>query len=136
MAFLNFDRAREAHEQKLVSTVDMRELESRFQNLLEKRNQSRRRQRFSRELLAEAMNQPGQLVSELEDPKLPGNQRVLPSFATLSSLVDQSPKVQSSRNLLEASRQRLAALRADTNPTLSYAIRVAEFPRGSITSSR
>lgn len=128
VAFLNFDRAREAHEQKLVSTVDMRELESRFQNLLEKRNFSRRQQRFSRELLAEAMNQPGQLVSELEDPKLPGNQRVLPSFDALSTLVDQSPKVQSSRKLVEASRQRLAALRADTHPTLDAELEAAEYP--------
>lgn len=128
VAFLSFDRAREAHEQKLVSTVDLRELESRFQNLLEKRNFSRRQQRFSRELLAEAMNQPGQLVSELEDPKLPGNQRALPSFDALSGLIDQAPKVQSRRNLLEASRQRLAALRADNNPTLDAELEAAEYP--------
>ncbi len=128
VAFLNFDRAREAHEQKLVSTVDLRELESRFQNLQEKRNLSRRQQRFTRELLAEAMNQPGQLAVDLEDPPLPGNARALPGFDVLSALIEQSPKVQSSNKLLEASRQRLESVRAENSPTLDAEFEAGEYP--------
>lgn len=128
VAFLSFDRAREAHEQKLVSTVDLRELESRFQHLQEKRNLSRRQQRYTRELLAEAMNQPGQLAVDLEDPPLPGNARALPSFEALSALIEQSPKILSSNKLLEASRQRLESVRAENNPTLDAEFEAGEYP--------
>ena len=62
VAFLNFDRGRDLFEQKLLSKVDLSESEARFQNLIVKRNESQLQQRFSRELLAEAMNQPGQLI--------------------------------------------------------------------------
>jgi len=128
VAFLNFDRAREAHDVKLVSTVDLRELESRFQNLLVKRNQSRLHQRLTRELLAEAMNQPGQLPVELEDPALPGNMRALPGIDAVNALVEKSPRLQSSQQLLEASRQRLEGLRADTNPSLDAELEAADYP--------
>jgi outer membrane protein TolC len=103
------------------------ELEARFQNLLVKRNESQLQQRLTRELLADAMNQPGQLVSDLEDPKLPGNERALPSYETLSALVEQSPKIQSSKKLLEASRQRLEALRAENRPYLDAEVEANDY---------
>ncbi len=118
VAFLNFDRGRDQFSQKLLSKVDLIELEARFQNLLVKRNESQLQQRLTRALLADAMNQPGQLVSDLEDPKLPGNERVLPAYEALNALIEQSPKLQSSKQLLEASRQRMEALRAENNPSL------------------
>lgn len=118
VAFLSFDRGRDNFNQKLIAQVDLSELESRFQNLLVKRNQSQFQQRLSRELLADAMNQPGQLVADLEDPKLSGNDRALPSYEMLSTILEQSPRILSSKNLLEASRQRLEALRAENNPSL------------------
>ena len=127
VAFLNFDRGRDLFEQKLLSKVDLSESEARFQNLIVKRNESQLQQRFSRELLAEAMNQPGQLVSDLEDPKLAGNERTLPSYETLSTLIEQSPKIQSSKKLLEASRQRMQALRADNNPSLDAEFEANEY---------
>ena len=128
VAFLSFDRGRESLEQKLLAQVDLSDLESRFQNQLVKRSQSQLQQRLARELLADAMNQPGQLVSDLEDPKLPGNNRALPSFDLLSGLIAQSPRLQSNHKLLEASRQRLAALRADNNPSLDAEVEAGEFP--------
>ena len=128
VAFLNFDRGRESFEQKLLSKVDLSELESRFQNLLVKRNQSQLQQRLTRELLAEAMNQPGQPVADLEDPKLPDNNRALPSYETLSALIEQSPGIQGNNKLLEASRQRLESLRADNYPTLDAEVEAGEYP--------
>jgi outer membrane protein TolC len=127
VAFLNFDKGRDNHEQKLISKVELSELEARFQNALEKRNQSQVQQRLTRELLAEAMNQPGKLVSELEDPKLPGNTRALPSYETLLGLIAQSPQLQSSNQLLEASRQRLEALRAENRPSLDAELEANEY---------
>ena len=129
VAFLNFDRGRENFEQKLIPKVDLSELEARFQNLFLKRNQSQQQQRLTRELLAEAMNQPGQLVSELEDPKLPGNERALPAFEALGGLIEQSPSIQSSKKLLDASRQRLAAVRAENHPSLDAEVEANEAER-------
>jgi outer membrane protein TolC len=127
VAYLNFDRGRDQYNQKLLSKVDLSELEARFQNLLVKRNESQLQQRLTRELLADAMNQPGQLVSDLDDPKLPGNERALPSYETLSALVEQSPKIQSSKKLLEASRQRLEALRAENRPFLDAEVEANDY---------
>ena len=129
VAFLNFDRGRENFEQKLIPKVDLSELEARFQNLFLKRNQSQQQQRLTRELLAEAMNQPGQLVSELEDPTLPGNERALPAFEALGGLIEQSPSIQSSKKLLDASRQRLEAVRAENHPSLDAEVEANEAER-------
>ena len=129
VAFLNFDRGRENFEQKLIPKVDLSELEARFQNFLLKRNQSQQQQRLARELLAEAMNQPGQLVTDLEDPKLLGNMRTLPGYETLSALIEQNPGLQSSKKLLDASRQRLEAVRAENNPSLDAEVEANEAKR-------
>ena len=127
VAFLDFDKGRDNFDQKLIPKVTLSELESRFQNLLFKRNQTQVLQRLSRELLAEAMNQPGEPAANLEDPKLPGNDRPLPSYEMLTALLDQSPKIQTSKKLLEASRQRLEAVRAENNPSIDAEVEVGEF---------
>ena len=128
VTFLEFDKARDAFDQKLIAQVDVSELESRFQNLLVKRNQTQLLQRLNREFLADAMNQPGQLVAELEDPKLSGNDRPLPSYELLQTLLDQSPRILGSQKLLEASRQRMQALRADNKPSLDAEFEAGEYP--------
>lgn len=127
VAYLNFDKGRDQFNQKLLAKVDLSALEAHFQDLLVKRNESQLQQRLTRALLADAMNQPGQLVSDLEDPKLPDNQRALPTYESLVALLDQSPRIQSSKKLLEASRQRLEALRADNNPNLDAEIEANDY---------
>lgn len=127
VAFLEFDRGRDNFDQKLIPKVTLSELESRFQNLLFKRNQTQLQQRLTRELLAEAMNQPGEPAAYLEDPKLPGNDRPLPSYEMLVALLDKSPKIEANKKLLDASRQRLEAVRAENNPTIDAEVEVGEF---------
>ncbi len=127
VAFLNFDKARDNFNQKLIAKVDLSDLESRFQNLLVKRNQTQIQQRLTRELLADAMNQPGQLSADLEDPKLPGNDRPLPNYEMLTALLDQSPQIQTSKNLLEASRRRMEAVRAENNPSVDAEVEAGDY---------
>ena len=126
-AFLAFDRGRDNFNQKLLSQVDLSELESRYQNLLVKRNSSQLQQRLTRELLADAMNQPGQLIADLEDPKLVDNNRVLPAYEMLTGLLEQSPRLKTSKILLDASRQRLEALRAENNPSLDAELEANDY---------
>lgn len=125
--YLSFDRARERYEQKLASKVEVAELEARFQDLRVKRNETQNRQRLTRALLADAMNQPGQLVSELTDPALTGNHRALPEYEDLLKLIEQNPKMKANRQLLEASRQRLEAVRADRNPSLDLELEANDY---------
>ena len=125
--YLTYDRARERFEQKLVSKIDVAEAEARSQDFQEKRNATQRRQRLSRALLADAMNQPGQLPSELVDPVLASNDRPLPEYEDLLKLIEQNPKLKANQQLLEASRQRLEAVRADKNPTLDLELEANEY---------
>ena len=127
VAYVTFDNARDRFQQKLLSQVDLAELEARYQDWLVKRNQSQQRQRITRALLAEAMNQPGQLVSDLEDPKLAGNNRILPDYEALQPLLEHNPKLQADKQLLEASRQRLDAARAETHPSLDAEVEATDY---------
>ena len=125
--YFTYDRARERFEQKLVSRVDVAETEARYQDFLVKRNETQRRQRLSRALLADAMNQPGKLPSELVDPALASNDRPLPEYEELLKLIELNPKLKANQQLLEASRQRLEAVRADKNPTLDLELEANEY---------
>jgi len=125
--YLTFDRARERFEQKLASKVEVAELEARFQDLRVKRNETQNRQRLTRALLAEAMNQPGQLTAELADPALDTNNRTLPDYEELLKLIEQNPKLKANQQLLEASRQRLEAVRADKNPSLDLELEASDY---------
>ena len=127
VAYVTFDNARDRFQQKLISQVDLIELEARYQEWLVKRNQSQQRQRITRALLADAMNQPGQLASDLEDPKLSGNDRVLPAYEDLQVLIEHNPRLQANKQLLEASRQRLDAVRAETHPSLDAEVEATDY---------
>ena len=125
--YLTFDRARERFEQKLVSKVEVAELEARFQDLRVKRNETQSRQRLTRALLADAMNQPGKLMSELVDPALGTNNRTLPDYEELLKLIEQNPKLKANQQLIEASRQRLEGVRADKNPSLDLELEASDY---------
>ncbi len=125
--YLNFDRARERYAQKLASKVEVAELEAHFQDLRVKRNATQTRQRLSRALLADAMNQPGQLAADLADPLLASNNRTLPEYETLLTLIEQNPKLKANQQLLEASRQRMEAVRADKNPSLDLELEANDY---------
>ena len=73
------------------------------------------------------MNRPGQLPSELVDPVLASNDRPLPEYEDLLKLIEQNPKLKANQQLLEASRQRLEAVRADKNPTLDLELEANEY---------
>ena len=113
--------------EKLISRVDLAELDARYQTWLMRRNDSLKRQRLTHALLANAMNQPGQLMAELEDPALPGNQTPLVEYEALLPRLENNPKLKSSRQALEASRQRMDANRAERNPSLDAELEANEY---------
>lgn len=134
VAYVTFDNGRDRFRVGQISAADLAELEHRYQELRVKRNEAQARLRATRALLASAMNRPGQLAGELEDPPLPGNNRRLPEFETLLPLLQEhSPRLRAQRSLLAAAARRLEALRAEDSPSLDAELEAANYTRETPT---
>ena len=132
--FVSFDQGKDRLERGQISSLELIELESRYQDILEKRNASAQKQRLTRALLANAMNRPEELPGELEDPKLPGNQRALPVYETLIPiLLENNPRLLAQHEMLAASQKRLESLRSETRPVLDAEVQAADYSRPSTT---
>jgi len=130
VAYVNADNARDRLKVGQISATELAELESRYQDILVRRNASQARARFARAQLANAMNQPGQLVAELEDPKLTANDVALPDYEILLPVMQENnPRLRTQLALLEASRQRMEALRAENSPMLDAEVEAASYSR-------
>jgi len=132
--YVSFDQGRDRLERGQISNVELVELESRYRETLVKRNVSAQRQRITRALLANAMNRPGDLPGDLEDPKFPGNQRTLPDYETLlPTLLSNNSRLHAQHEMLAASQKRLESLRAETGPTLDAEVQAADYSRTAAT---
>ena len=132
--YVSFDQGKDRLAQGQISSVELAELESSYSDTLVKRNASAQRQRITRALLANAMNRPGDLPDELEDPKLTGNQRALPDYqALLPMLLDNNSRLHAQQKMLAASQKRLESLRAEKNPTLDAEVQAADYSRPATT---
>lgn len=132
--YVNFDQGKDRLERGQISSVELAELESRYQDTLLKRNSSAQRQRITRALLANAMNRPGELPGELEDPKLPENQRTLPDYESLLPiLLSSNTRLRAQQELLAASQKRMESLRAEKGPVLDAELQAADYSRPSTT---
>lgn len=132
--YTNFDHGKDRLERGQISSIDLAELESRYRDILVKRNASTQRQRLTRALLANAMNRPGDLPGSLEDPKLSGNQRALPDYETLLPiLLNNNARLHAQQEMLAASQKRVESLRAEAGPILDAELLAAEYSRASTT---
>lgn len=132
--YVNFDHGKDRLERGLISGIELAELESSYRDTLVKRNSSAQRQRITRALLANAMNRPADLPSELEDPKLAGNLRALPDYEVLLPvMLDNNPRLHAQQDMLAASQKRLESLRAETGPTLDAEVQAADYSRPAAT---
>jgi outer membrane protein TolC len=132
--YVNFDHGKDRLDHGLISSVDLAELESVYRDTLVKRNASAQRRRITRALLANAMNSRSDLPGELEDPKLPGNQRDLPDYETLLPiLLENNSRLHAQQEMLGASQKRLESLRAEKGPTLDAEVQAADYSRVSTT---
>ena len=132
--YVSFDQGKDRLERGQISSVDLAELESRYRDTLLKRNTSAQKQRLTRALLANAMNRPGDLPGDLEDPKLPGNQRILPDYETLLPiLLSSNARLHAQQEMLAASQKRMESLRAETGPILDAEVQAADYSRTAVT---
>ena len=132
MQYVQYDRAQEKHILKQVSDVELLQKESDYQIARTQRFASETMQRTNRELLAVAMNRPGELSADLQEPLLDIESR---SLAGLDELVDTALK----RNImLDALRKRETsarlALEASSKrfrPTLDATFEASEYSRNT-----
>lgn len=134
VAYVAMDNARDRVEVGQMSRPDFAVLQARYQDLREKRNASLARQRLTRALLANALNRPGVLAADLEDPKLPDNNVKLPEYETLLPWVlAHNHRMLAQQQLLAAAQQRLNGLRHETSPSLDAELAAADYSRTAIT---
>jgi outer membrane protein TolC len=119
-AFIDADRARDRHELKRVSDVDLLELEALYQEALRARTESEAMQRAARSRLAIAMGRPGDLVSELVPPAPPDTASPLPEYeALLAEVMQASPELNALRAAVESAEAGVEAARLGHGPVLS-----------------
>lgn len=134
VAYVNWDNGRDRHQLGELSNVQLTDLEARFQETRLIRNDLLRQAREKRALLAEAMNRPGELPSELADPVLKDGDRALPDFDLLfAAMQEGNPRLKAHRQLLAASQKRLEAVRADDGPSVDFELEGAAYSRDTYT---
>lgn len=134
VTYVSFDNARDRLRLGQISRPDLAILEARYQDIREQRNASLTRQRLTRSALANAMNRPGELASELVDPALPENELKFPDYETLLPvLLANNPAWLAQKQLLVAQQKRLNSLRHETSPTLDAELEAGDYNRDAIT---
>ena len=130
--YVGFDHGRDNFAAGKISSIELAEMESHYQDTFLKRTASLQRQRIARALLANALNRPGDLPGDLVDPNLETNNRILPDYDTLLPvLLENNPRLKAQQELMAASQQRLESLRAEKGPTLDAEVQAADYTRTS-----
>jgi outer membrane protein TolC len=134
VTYVDWDKTKNRFELGQVSKPELLKLEASFQDVRERRNASLQRLRISRQKLANAMNRPGQLATELAEPVLKDNARQIPDYDTLLPWVmTKNPRVQILQAQVAAADARIAAIRAERNPTLDAEVIGGVYSRETIT---
>ena len=126
VAYVQADRYRERNELGQVSEVELLQQESLYQEYRMRRTRAQSRQRLTRALLAQLLDRPDDLPSDLVRPDLDVGTRALPDYPELvEQALAANPKILSLRANLEAARLQVAARRASKRPVLSGVLQAA-----------
>ena len=134
VAYVSWDNAKDRFEVGQISQPELMKLEADYQDIRERRSASLQRVRSTRQKLAHAMNRPGELPTELDEPALKDNARPLPEYETLLPWVmEKNPRVRILQAQLAAADARLASVRAERNPVLDAEVVGGGYSRESTT---
>jgi outer membrane protein TolC len=134
VAYVSWDNAKDRFEVGQISHPELLKLETDYQDIRERRNASLQRMRSTRQKLAHAMNRPGDLSSELAVPALQGNARPVPEYESiLPWMMAKNPRMQALQAQVAAADARLAAIRAERNPTLDAEVIGGGYSREATT---
>lgn len=132
IGYVRFDRGRHRNNLGQVSDVELLKLENRFQLLRRAYYKSQAERRNSRSRLANVVNRPGELVTDLVEPQLQVPLGDIPDVAELQkSAMANNPVIKALRLKIAAAEDRVKAARSERNPKLDGRIRVSEYARES-----
>lgn len=124
VAYVQFDNAQERFALRQISDVDMLAAETRYQNALYQRMQSESLQRSSRAQLAEIINRPGELASNLQRPVF-SLQRELPEIQVLvNQALAGNLRLQLMQASVDAAQAKMQSAQYQTRPSLNAAVDV------------
>ncbi len=138
VAYIIFDRAQNRNELGQVSDIELLKANSDYQAVRVRRYQSDMRRRITRAQLANLLNRPGDLPSELSSPGLPGNVRSAPDdvAAWQQEAENNNPVLVALRKEVSRAQNKLDGANAFDNPTLSGEVEVSEYSRGSAANDQ
>jgi outer membrane protein TolC len=129
-AYVQYDRAKTRNELGQVSDIDLAQKETAYQTSRARRYASETRQRTSRAALANILNRPEQLPSDLARPKLANLGRDIPDVEPWFKTAEaNNPLLLALREELKGARQNLAAAAAGDNPVLNGEVEVSRYAR-------
>jgi outer membrane protein TolC len=128
--YVSFDRLRKRKKAGEVSDYQVKKQEARYQQVRYLRVAAENEQRRTRALLAEALNHPGELPSELAKPDLGVLKRKIPDYDDMLALaMAHNYKLKALHDKLQAAQQQVAAARASDNPKLVGEVEAYDYAR-------
>jgi outer membrane protein TolC len=119
VAYVQFDNAQERFSLRQLSDVEMLAAEDQYQNTLYQRMQSENMQRSSRAQLAEVLNRPGELASNLQRPEF-SLQRELPEYQVLvAQAAKNNPRLQLLQASVDAAQAKVQSVQNQARPSLN-----------------
>lgn len=133
IAYIRVRKMRERHELGQTSELEVLELESQYQSSRIRRYTSDGQRRTTRAKLANVLNRPTQLPSELTKPDLPGNDRPIPDDVDTwwDETEQRNPILVAMQAQVTSAQERLSAAKANDNPFLTGEMQVSRYSRES-----
>lgn len=130
IAYVSYDSVQDRHALNQVSDLELMASETAYLETLHARNISEAQQRQSRAILAETLNRPSQLPTNLQRPSLSFVNQPLPEYTEVMQKVEQSnPYIKLADTRLLAAQQRVDAEDKQMRPLLSAEVAVSEYAR-------
>ena len=130
MAFVRFDADKDRYALAQISDVQMLEAENQYLDILHQRSLSEMNQRHTRAVLAELLNRPTQLPSNLKMPDTAHIKASSPEYPrVLEKVMQFNPLIKLTESQLEAAEQRVIAESQQLRPRLNAELEVYEYAR-------
>ncbi|RMG58090.1 MAG: TolC family protein [Gammaproteobacteria bacterium] len=129
IVYVRLDKARERNRLGQLSDIDLLQIETRYQEVRDRRQAAEARQRLARQRLALLLGRPDDLPDELVPPELDLD-RTLPDYPQLlEQALAHNPELVALREELAAAGKALEAARASDNPVISGRVEATHYQR-------
>lgn len=132
IAFIRADRARDHRGQGQLSDIEVLEKERIYQDNRRQFYASRASQQITRNQLANILNRPGRLSTNVAEPKIKGDSFTIPTIDDLQKLAAKNnPLLISLRKQVQADKQEVDAVRASKWPIINSKVKISDYQRKS-----